>query len=193
MARSAEATAANRRATGRITDDALVVAEGSVAVLGEVEGPVEVEVLGVVTVQKGNTPVAKNGFPFLCVVEVDVATVVVTGALVVVGAIVVDAVEGVPLVVVTGALVVVGVAVVFVVTGALVVVGAVVVFVVTGALVVVGAAVVFVVAGALVVVAGATVVSDAGRISIGSCMQIASFLSFLFNLRLILPFNCICG
>ena len=137
MARSAEATAANRRVTGRVTDDPLVVVEGSVAVLGEVEGPVEVEVLGVVTVQKGNTPVAKNGFPFFGVVEVDLATVVVTGALVVVGAIVVDAVEGVPLVVVTGALVVVGVAVVFVVTGALVVVGAAVVFVVTGALVVV--------------------------------------------------------
>jgi len=113
----------------------------------------------------------------LIVVEL-AAAVVVTGALEVVGAIVVDAVEGVPLVVVTGALVVVGAAVVFVVTGALVVVGAAVVFVVTGA---------------LVVVTGATVVSDAGRISIGSCMQIASFLSFLFNLRLILPYNCICG
>jgi len=155
-----------------------VVVEGSVAVLGEVEGSVavlgEVEGPDVVTPgQKGNTPVAKNGFPFGGLVEVDVAAAVVL--------------------VVTGALVVVGVAVVLVVTGALVVVGAAVVLVVTGA-VVVGAAVVFVVTGALVVVvAGATVVFDAGRISIGSCMQIASFLSFLFNFRLILPNNCICG
>ena len=90
----------------------------------------------------------------LVVVEL-AAAVVVTGALEVVGAIVVDAVEGVPLVVVTGALEVVGGIVVDAVEGVPLVV-------VTGALVVVvGAAVVFVVTGALVVVAGATVVSDA--------------------------------
>jgi len=130
------------------------VVEGSVAVLGEVEGPVEVEGPDVVTSgQKGNTLVAKNGFPCgkkweLVTGATVVDAVVVTGALVVVvsGATVVDAVEGVALVVVTGA---------------------------------------------LVVVPGATVVvlSDAGWISIGSRMQIASFLSFLFNFRLIFPYN----
>ena len=87
------------------------------------------------------------------------------------------------------------------------VVGAAVVFVVTGALVVVGAAVVFVVTGALVLVVGCGAATFRGkqissqfyrlyntarnlrRISIGSCMQIASVLSL--NFRWILPYNCI--
>lgn len=102
------------------------VVEGSVAVLGEVEGPVEVEGPDVVTSeQKGNTPVAKNGFPGTLVEELVtgatvVDAVVVTGALVVVvsGATVVDAVEGVALVVVTGALVVVAGATVVVLSDA---------------------------------------------------------------------------